>query len=426
MKSSHCRVAIVGAGPSGLALASELASAGIDGVVLLERESEAGGIPRHCGHSPYGMREFRRILSGPEYARRLVVRAQRCGIVLRTAVTVIEIEAGGSLLLSTAAGMERLQADRVVLCTGNRETPRAPRLVSGSRALGIVTTGALQSMLYLKRRLPFERPLIVGSELVSFSALLSCRHAGIKPVAMIEARSKVTAWRVASLLPPLLGTRLWLNTSLREIYGDDRVSAVDVDVDVDRGADAPMTLDCDGVVFSGCFVSESSLVKASHLELDPASGGPSIDQYGRCSDPDYFSCGNQLHPVDTAGWCWTEGRDTAASLIASLDGRLDAAGRTLAIKGASPVIRYFTPQRITMVEPGYSNKAPAAHRQLQIRLARDARGRLSLRDGEHELSGRNISARRERRVLLPLPPLARLQQCQSLSLEFEPAQAEHR
>jgi thioredoxin reductase len=422
MKTSHCRVAIVGAGPSGLALASELASAGIDGVVLLERESEAGGIPRHCGHSPYGMREFRRILSGPEYARRLVALALRYGVVLRTAVTITGIEAGGSLLLSSAAGMERLHADRVVLCTGNRETPRAPRLVSGSRGLGIVTTGALQSMLYLKRRLPFKRPLIVGSELVSFSALLTCRHAGIKPVAMIEARPQVTAWRIASLLPPLLGTRLWLNTALREIHGDDRVSAVDVE----RGAEASMTLDCDGVVFSGCFVSESSLVRVSHLELDPASGGPSIDQYGRCSDPDYFSCGNQLHPVDTAGWCWAEGRDTAASLVASLDGRLDAAGRSLAIKGASPVIRYFTPQRITMMEPGYSNKAPAAHRQLQVRLARDARGRLSLRDGARELSGRNISARRERRVLLPLPPLARLQQCQSLSLEFEPAQAEQR
>jgi len=424
MKTSHCRVAIVGAGPSGLALASELASAGIDGVVLLERESKAGGIPRHCGHSPYGMREFRRILGGPEYARRLVARALRHGVVLRTAVTITEIEAGGSLRLSSAAGMERLHADRIVLCTGNRETPRAPRLVSGSRALGIVTTGALQSMLYLKRRLPFKRPLIVGSELVSFSALLTCRHAGIKPIAMIEARSQVTAWRLASLLPPLLGTRLCLNTSLREIHGDERVRAVNVDVD--RGAGAPMTLDCDGVVFSGCFVSESSLVRVSHLELDPASGGPSIDQYGRCSDPDYFSCGNQLHPVDTAGWCWAEGRDTAASLVASLDGRLDAAGRSLAIKGTSPVIRYFTPQRITMMEPGYSNKAPAAHRQLQVRLARDARGRLSLRDGAHELSGRNISARRERRVLLPLPPLARLQQCQSLSLEFEPAQAEQR
>ena len=422
MKSSHCRVAIVGAGPSGLALASELASAGIDGVVMLERESEAGGIPRHCGHSPYGMREFRRILGGPEYARRLVARALRRGVALRTAVTVTEIEAGGSLVLSSATGMERLQADRVVLCTGNRETPRAPRLVSGSRALGIVTTGALQSMLYLKRRLPFERPLIVGSELVSFSALLTCRHAGIKPVAMIEARSQVTAWRVASLLPSLLGTRLWLNTSLREIHGDDRVSAVDVD----RGTDAPITLDCDGVLFSGCFVSESSLVRVSHLELDPASGGPSIDQYGRCSDPDYFSCGNQLHPVDTAGWCWAEGRDTAASLIASLDGRLVAAGQSLAIRSASPVIRYFTPQRIAMMMPDCSNIVPAAHRQLQVRLARDARGRLSLRDGEHELSGRNISARRERRVLLPLPPLARLQQCQSLSLEFEPAQAEHR
>ena len=420
MNSSHCRVAIVGAGPSGLALASELARAGIDGVVLLEREQEAGGIPRHCGHSPFGLREFHRLLGGAEYARRLVVRAQRPGVELRTAVTVTEIEAGGSLLLSSAAGMERLHADRVVLCTGNRETPRAPRLVSGSRALGIVTTGALQSMLYLKRRLPFKRPLIVGSELVSFSALLTCRHAGIKPVAMIEARPRVTAWRLASLLPPLLGTPVLLNTALREIHGDDRVSAVDVD----RGSGAPMTLECDGVVFSGCFVSESSLVRVSHLELDPASGGPSIDQYGRCSDPHYFSCGNQLHPVDTAGWCWAEGRDTAASLVASLSGRLDAAAPGLEIKSSSPVLQYFTPQRITMMESANSKQVPAAHRQIQVRLARDARGRLSLRDGEHELSGRNISARRERRVLLPLPPIDRLQQCQTLSLVFKPARAE--
>ena len=34
MKTSHCRVAIVGAGPSGLALAAELARSGIDNVVV--------------------------------------------------------------------------------------------------------------------------------------------------------------------------------------------------------------------------------------------------------------------------------------------------------------------------------------------------------------------------------------------------------
>ena len=420
MKTSICRVAVVGAGPSGLALAGELARGGVGKVVLLEREPIAGGIPRHCGHSPFGWREFRRVLAGPEYARRLVARAQGAGVELRTGVTVTAVEADGGLLLSSDAGVERLQAERVVLCTGNRETPRAPRLVSGSRALGIVTTGALQSMLHLKGCLPFTRPLIVGTELVSFSALLTCRHAGIKPVAMIDTRPRVTAWGLASLLPPLLGTPLLLRTSLREIHGNDRVASVEVE----RGDGARTTLDCDGVVFSGGFVSESSLVRSSHLELDHASGGPAIDQYGRCSDPHFFACGNQLHPVDTAGWCWAEGRDTAASLIASLDGGLIDPTRGLSISCSSPEIAYYTPQRIALPEPGCEHRAPAAHRQLQLRFMQDSAGRLSLHDGERELSARNISARRERRVLLPLPPIDRLQQCQTLSLVFEPARAE--
>ena len=44
---------------------------GVDRVLVLEREAAAGGVPRHCGHSPFGMREFGRVLTGPAYARRL-------------------------------------------------------------------------------------------------------------------------------------------------------------------------------------------------------------------------------------------------------------------------------------------------------------------------------------------------------------------
>jgi len=411
-------VAIIGAGPSGLALASELTRGGIDDVVLLERESSAGGIPRHCGHSPFGLREFHRILSGPEYARRLASRAQRQGARLWTAATVTEIGPQRNLTLSTAAGIESLSAEKIVICTGNRETPRAARLVSGSRPLGIVTTGALQSMLYLKHRLPFRRPLIVGSELVSFSALLTCRHAGIKPVAMIDAHTRVTAWRGAALLPRLLGTRLLLNTSLQAIHGDERVSAVTI-----RDASGDLiSLECDGVIFSGNFVSESSLVRASHLELDAASGGPRVDQYGRCSDLDYFACGNMLHPVDTAGWCWSEGARTAASVRASLDGRLDAARRRIEISCDNPAIRYFTPQGIALANRDCATTPAGTHNKLQVRFNENLSGRLTLRDENGELSARNIRARRERRVLLPLPAYERLSRSQSLSLEFQLSQ----
>ncbi len=226
MKTNSCQVAIIGGGPSGLAVASALAKAGVDDVVVLDREANAGGIPRHCGHSPFGLREFHRVMSGHEYTRRLLRRAEDYGARVWTGATVTEIGANRKLTLSTDDGMQGLSAEKIVICTGNRETPRSGRLVSGSRPLGIVTTGALQSMVYLKHRLPFKRPLIVGSELVSFSALLTCRHAGIKPVAMIDTNPRVAIWKAASLLPRLLGTRLLLNTSLEEIHGQERVDSV--------------------------------------------------------------------------------------------------------------------------------------------------------------------------------------------------------
>ncbi len=416
MSGSDCSIAVVGGGPSGLALAGELARSGIGRVVVLERESSAGGIPRHCGHSPFGLREFRRPMTGPAYARTLVAAALRQGVELRSGVSVARIGPGSRLTLSSSEGVETLSASKIVLCTGNREMPRAARLVSGSRPLGILNTGTLQSLVYLKRRLPFRRPLIVGSELVSFSALLTCRHAGIRPVAMIESEAKVTAWRGAALLPAMLGVRLLLNTSLQAIHGDQRVEAVTL---VGRDGRSRQ-LDCDGIIFSGRFVSESSLVRSGHLQLDVAGGGPLIDQYGRCSDPDYFACGNMLHPVDTAGWCWAEGRATAAAVAASLDGRLPPAERSLAIDSASSAIRYFTPQLLALPPPGISALPSPPHRQLQLRMRQDTAGRLILRDGERVLASRDIRARRERRVLLPLPSIESLRQCRSMTLDFEP------
>ncbi len=413
MKTNNCRVAIVGGGPSGLAVASGLAKAGVDDVVVLDREANAGGIPRHCGHSPFGLREFHRVMSGPEYTRRLLRQAEDYGARVWTGATVTEIGANGKLTLSTDNGMQGLSAEKIVICTGNRETPRSARLVSGSRPLGIVTTGALQSMVYLKHRLPFKRPLIIGSELVSFSALLTCRHAGIKPVAMIDASPRVTIWKAATLLPRLLGTRLLLNTSLEEIRGQERVDSVTIR----NAAGKTETLACDGVIFSGNFVAESSLIRSSHLELDTRSGGPAVDQYGRCSDRDYFACGNLLHPVDTAGWCWAEGMRTAAYVNASLGGELTQSDRMLEIESSSPSIKYFTPQRIALPERLADRKHPG----LQIRFKDNFRGRISLRDDSGDLIGRNIRARPERRVLLSLPSSDRLSACKSLSLELLPS-----
>ena len=74
-------VAIVGGGPSGLAAAVALSGAGAERLVVLEREATAGGIPRHAHHQGFGLRDLRRLMSGPRYAARIAARALLSGSV---------------------------------------------------------------------------------------------------------------------------------------------------------------------------------------------------------------------------------------------------------------------------------------------------------------------------------------------------------
>uniref|UniRef100_UPI001953434A FAD-dependent oxidoreductase n=1 Tax=Klebsiella pneumoniae TaxID=573 RepID=UPI001953434A len=61
-------VTIIGAGPAGLTAARTLRAAGVDDVLVLERNPECGGLPRFCGHPGWGMIDFHRLWDGPTYA----------------------------------------------------------------------------------------------------------------------------------------------------------------------------------------------------------------------------------------------------------------------------------------------------------------------------------------------------------------------
>ena len=60
-------VTIIGGGPAGLSAAIELRRRGVR-VTVLERELQAGGIPRQLPHPGFGMRDRHRLTTGPRYA----------------------------------------------------------------------------------------------------------------------------------------------------------------------------------------------------------------------------------------------------------------------------------------------------------------------------------------------------------------------
>jgi NADPH-dependent 2,4-dienoyl-CoA reductase/sulfur reductase-like enzyme len=402
-------VAVVGGGPAGLAAATRMKRLGVRSVTVIDREDEAGGIPRHCGHYPFGMREFHRLLRGPDYARRLVARAEAAGVQILRGTTVVGLAHGPRLTLSTPEGLSEIGARRVLLATGVRESSRAARMIGGARPLGVISTGALQSLVHLAGKRPFLRPVILGSELVSFSALLTCRHAGISPVAMIEPGTRITARSVAAILPRLLGIPLHLGAELHAIHGSPRVEGVTL-----RRADGSLQeIETDGVIVTGAFTPEATLCRLGHLALDPGSGGPTVDQFGRCSDPDYFAAGNLLRPVETAGWSWREGVAAGAAIVASIRDDLPPPDRHVRIVVDHPAIKLALPQRIVLPlrRPG--------SKHLQLRLACAVRGRLAISDAGRLLWHRPLDSLPERRILVPLSGFADKIRGDTLTLVIE-------
>ena len=290
------RVVIVGAGPAGLSAAIELRKLGIRHVTLYEREQRAGGIPRHTKHLGFGIRDLHRVMSGPRYARTLTERATRVGVELRLGTSIFSID--------------DIDADAVVLATGARERPRAARLVPGDRPVGILTTGSLQQLVMARHHVG-TRAVIVGAEHVSFSAILTLAHIGCRSVAMVTSLPRHQSYAVLKLaaatrhrVPVLTGV------DIAEIVGRRRVEQV---VLTDG-----RHIDCDVVVFTGCWIPDHELARRSGLDMNAAIKGPTVDPTFRTSREGVFAIGNLVHEVAAADRCALDGKSVAAVVVASL------------------------------------------------------------------------------------------------------------
>ncbi len=93
MNNRSVDILIVGAGPAGLAAAISAKESGIDSLLVIEREKEAGGILRQCIHNGFGLHRFKEELTGPEYAKRDVDRAAELGIEIECSTTVLSVSA---------------------------------------------------------------------------------------------------------------------------------------------------------------------------------------------------------------------------------------------------------------------------------------------------------------------------------------------
>ena len=311
------QVAIIGGGTSGLSCAIELAKLGLKSeTIVFEREEKTGGAPRHCGHRGFGIAEFKRPLTGDEYADELLKLATKNRVQIKTLHSLYKIKKDNILYFSTPSGIKKYRAKKIIFATGVRESPRSARLISGTRSPNIITTGALQRFLYINKRVPFKSGVIFGSEDVSFSALWSMKRFEISPQAMLESSEDIQTYPILYPIGKyIFKTKIDTNVKNAYIKGEDKqIEAVSYQIEDDKDS----TL-CEGVIFSGDFKPESSTFRNYLSDFNLLNDSAHISQNFQTEDGSIFVIGNAIRGALSSFSCYYEAKKCANFVYKNLN-----------------------------------------------------------------------------------------------------------
>ena len=153
MSDMHKKVIIIGAGPAGLSAACACIDSGIspDDLLVIERDTEPGGILNQCIHAGFGLHRFGEELTGPEYAGRYIRMAEERNVRILTNAMVLNLTPDKVItFISPETGYVTMTADAVILAMGCRERTRGAIGIPGSRPSGIYTAGCAQRYINIE------------------------------------------------------------------------------------------------------------------------------------------------------------------------------------------------------------------------------------------------------------------------------------
>ena len=320
---------IIGGGPAGLAAALAAHKAGVENLLILERDSELGGILNQCIHNGFGLHTFKEELTGPEYAARFIAQAEELHIPYKLNTMVLDLAADKTVTaMNKTDGLFQLHPKAVILAMGCRERPRGALNIPGYRPAGIYTAGTAQRLVNMEGYLPGRKVVILGSGDIGLimARRMTLEGAQVQVVAELMPYSGGLKRNIVQCLDDF-GIPLKLSHTVVDIQGKERVEGITL-ARVENGKPVPGTeehYDCDTLLLSCGLLPENELSRAAGVALSPITSGPLVNESLETSIPGVFAAGNVLHVHDLVDYVSEEAGAAGAQAAAYLqNGEQDA------------------------------------------------------------------------------------------------------
>ena len=345
----RCDLVIIGGGPAGLAAAVAARESGVEDILILERDTELGGILNQCIHSGFGLHTFQEELTGPEYAQRYIQKVRDLAIPCLLDTMVLEITPERVVTaVNTREGLFQLQAGAVILAMGCRERARGSLNIPGFRPAGIYSAGTAQRLVNIEGFMPGKEVVILGSGDIGLimARRMTLEGAHVQVVAELMPYSGGLKRNIVQCLDDF-GIPLKLSHTVVDIQGRERLTGVTLaQVDENRRP-IPGTeehYDCDTLLLSCGLIPENELSRGAGVELSPVTNGPVVDESLETNIPGVFACGNVLHVHDLVDFVSQEAQQAGRRAARFLQ-KGEERGKAIRLT-AGKGVRYTVPAKV--------------------------------------------------------------------------------
>lgn len=323
------QVIVIGAGPAGLSAAIESARRGAD-VLLVDENVTAGGQLTKQIHKFFGSSAHRAGVRGFSIGTQLVEEAQKYGVEIWLNSTVVGLFKGNQvaidrILPSGKNTVVTLRGQIIVIATGAAENAVQ---FEGWTLPGVMTAGAVQTLINSQRVLPGKRVLMIGSGNVGLIVSYQLLQAGAQVAALVEAAPGIGGYSVHAGKIRRAGVPIYVRHTVLAARGDQRVeeaTIVEVDDSWNRIPGTEKTLEVDTIAIAAGMTPLIRLARMNGCKTGfiPELGGwlPLHNAVMESSCPNVFVVGDAAG-VEEASTAMEEGK-LAGIVIANRLGRLN-------------------------------------------------------------------------------------------------------